>query len=88
MPSGDGLFPAIYALPPLAATDPFDYLNQRVEKIYHDTQAPYLDLLPAFHTIRDPRSLVVSLWDAHPNAKANHLAALAIYDRFLPVWAH
>jgi hypothetical protein len=39
-------------------------------------------------TARDPRTLVVTRWDAHPNAKANHLAAIAIFNRFLPLWVH
>jgi len=86
VPSGGVMFPALYGLPPQSTSYPFEYLNERVDRIYHDMQTPYLDLRPAFATIHDSRTLVVSHWDAHPNAKANHLAALAIENKFLPIW--
>jgi GDSL-like lipase/acylhydrolase family protein len=88
VPTGGVLFPALYGLADHGREYPFEYLHERVGKLYKDTQTPYLDLMPAFLTIRDPRTLVVNRWDAHPNAKANHLAAIAIFNRFLPLWAH
>jgi len=86
VPSGAVLFPALYGLGRKGANYPFDYMNDRIRMIYTVEQTPYLDLLPAFLTIRDPRSLWVSLFDPHPNAKANHLAALAILNKFEPIW--
>lgn len=88
VPSGGVLFPALYGLNQKGANYPFDYMNDRVSMIYTVEQTPYLDLLPAFLTIRDPRSLWVSLFDPHPNAKANHLAATAILNKFLSAWRH
>jgi lysophospholipase L1-like esterase len=86
--NGAVLFPALYGLGQKGAKYPFDYMNDRIRMIYTTEQTPYLDLLPAFLTIRDPRSLWVSPFDAHPNAKANHLAAIAILNRFESVWRH
>jgi hypothetical protein len=88
VPSGGIFFPALYGLDQKGKNYPFDYLNDRVQMIYTVEQTPYLDLLPAFSTIRDPRSLWVSLFDAHPNAKANHLAAIAILNKFEALWHH
>jgi len=84
--SGGVLFPALYGLGRKGANYPFDYMNDRVRMIYTVERAPYLDLLPAFLTIRDPRSLWVSPFDAHPNAKGNQLAAVAILNKFEPIW--
>jgi GDSL-like lipase/acylhydrolase family protein len=86
VPMGGVLFPALYGLGQKGANYPFDYMNDRIRMIYTVEQTPYLDLLPAFLTIRDPRSLWVSPFDAHPNAKANKLAAIAIQNKFEPVW--
>jgi hypothetical protein len=86
VPSGGVLFPALYGLGQKGANYPFDYMNERIRMIYTVEQTPYLDLLPAFLTIHDPRSLWVSPFDAHPDAKANHLAALAILNKFEPIW--
>jgi hypothetical protein len=86
VPTGGVLFPALYGLGQKRANYPFEYMNDRIRMIYTVEQTPYLDLLPAFLTIRDPRTLWVSPFDAHPNAKANQLAALAILNKFEPVW--
>lgn len=88
VPNGAVLFPALYGLRRKGANYPFDYMNERISMIYTAEQAPYLDLLPAFLTVRDPRTLWVSPFDAHPNAKGNHLAAVAILNRFESVWRH
>jgi GDSL-like lipase/acylhydrolase family protein len=84
--SGGVFFPALYGLGPKGAKYPFDYLNDRVRNIYRLEQTPYLDLLPAFLTVRDPASLWVNRFDPHPNAKANHLAAIAILNKFESDW--
>lgn len=86
--NGAALFPALYGLGQKGATYPFDYMNERIRKIYTVEQTPYLDLLPAFLTVRDPQSLWVSPFDPHPNEKANHLTAIAILNKFEPVWRH
>jgi GDSL-like lipase/acylhydrolase family protein len=86
--NGAVLFPALYALGQKGANYPFGFLNDRVSNIYTLEQAPYLDLLPAFLTVHDPPSLLVSRFDPHPNAKANHLAAIAILNRFESLWHH
>ena len=49
-------------------------------------QIPCLDLLPAFSKIKDPRTMWVSPFDAHPNAEANRRVAYEILARFAPVW--
>jgi len=84
--NGGVLFPALYGLGQKAY--PFDYLNDRIRMLYTVEQTPYLDLLPAFSKVRAPRGLWVSPFDAHPNAKANHLAAIAILNQFEPIWRH
>jgi lysophospholipase L1-like esterase len=84
--TGGVFFPALYGLRGGAENYPFDYLNDRVAKIYADAQMPYLDLLPTFLMVPDPGGLFVSHFDSHPNAKANRLAAVAILNHFLSVW--
>ena len=86
VPSGGVLFPALYGLDGQAGDYPFSYLHERVSNVYADLQAPSLDLLPSFRTVRQPRSFWVDLFDPHPNAKANHLAAAAMLKTFLPIW--
>jgi len=86
--NGGVLFPALYGLHPKGANYPFDYLSDRVKQIYTLAQTPYLDLFPAFLTVKDPSSLWVNRFDPHPNARANHLAAVAILNRFQSLWHH
>ena len=88
VPSGGVLFPALYGLRQKGANYSFDYMNDRIRMIYTVEQTPYLDLLPAFLTIRDSRTLWVSPFDPHPNAKANNLAAIAILNQFESLWHH
>jgi len=45
-----------------------------------------LDLLPQFSTYRDPRTMWVSPFDAHPNAIAHRKAAMEILQAFGAVW--
>ena len=88
VPSGGVLFPALYGLGQKETNYQFDWMNDRIRTIYTVEQTPYLDLLPAFLTIRDAQSLWVSPFDPHPNAKANQLAAIAILNKFESIWRH
>lgn len=85
-PCGIVLFPAADAMGPGGSSYPFGYLHERVGGLCADEQIPCLDLLPAFSKIKDPRSLWVSSFDAHPNAMANRRAAQEILQRFGSVW--
>jgi hypothetical protein len=80
------LFPATDAMGPDGSNYPFGYLHERVGTTCASQQIPCLDLLPAFSTIHDPRSLWVSPFDAHPNAMANQRAAGEILRQFAPIW--
>jgi GDSL-like lipase/acylhydrolase family protein len=88
VPSGTVFFPALDAIGPAGHRYPFGYLHDRVRTICVEQQIPCLDLLPAFSTFRDPPSMWVSAFDAHPNAKANRRAAFEILNAFAPVWQH
>lgn len=88
IPNGAVLFPALYGLEGHGAHYPFGFLHERVRKHYEDAQTPFLDLLSTFAPVSQPQSLWVTRFDPHPNAKANRLAAVAIQNRFLPVWVH
>jgi lysophospholipase L1-like esterase len=84
--SGTVMFPAPDALGPHGSKYPFGYLHERVAETCMNQHVPCLDLLPAFSTIADPRTMWVSPFDAHPNAMANKRAAQAILERFRPEW--
>ncbi len=86
VPCGTVLFPAPDAMGPHGANYPFGYIHDRVQTICTDEKITCLDLLPAFSAIRDPRSMWVSPFDAHPNAMANRYAAQEILARFGGVW--
>jgi lysophospholipase L1-like esterase len=88
VPVGVVLFPFPEDIGPNTGNYPFGYLHEHVRAICAEKQIPYLDLLPAFSTFRDPRSMWVSPFDAHPNAKANRRAAFEILNAFAPVWQH
>jgi lysophospholipase L1-like esterase len=88
VPIGVVFFPAPDAMGPNGATYPFGYLHDRARAICAEEQIPYLDLLAPFSTFRPPRSMWVSPFDAHPNAKANRRAAFEILREFGPVWHH
>jgi lysophospholipase L1-like esterase len=83
---GTVLFPAPDAMGPGGSNYPFGYLHDRVQATCASEHVPCLDLLPAFSTIRDPRSMWVSPFDAHPNAMANERASREILRRFAPIW--
>jgi hypothetical protein len=68
------------------ANYPFGFLHDQVKAVCADGNVRYLDLLQAFSTFRDPRSLWVSPFDAHPNAQANRRAATEILRVFASEW--
>jgi lysophospholipase L1-like esterase len=61
---------------------PFPFATDHIRRLAAEAQVPFLDLLPVFETY-DERSLWVSPADPHMNAKANALAADAIYEKIL-----
>lgn len=88
VPSGAVFFPAFDALGSTGGNYPFGYLHAQVRTICADEQIPYLDLLPTFSKFRDTRSMWVSRFDAHPNAKANRWATYEILNAFASAWHH
>ena len=80
------LFPMTDAMGPYGAGYPVGFIHERVRQIAADERIPFLDLLPAFSSYKDPTSLWVSPFDAHPNAMANARAAQEILKAFSPVW--
>src|SRR5207237_5151196 len=80
------LFPMTDALGPYGAGYPVGFVHDRVRQIGADEQIPVLDLLAAFSSYKDPTSLWVSPFDAHPNAIANERAAQEIRATFARVW--
>ena len=85
--TGMVLFPAANEMGRYGSRYPFGYLHERVRYICAEERVPCLDLLPAFSKIRDPRTMFVSAFDAHPNAMANRRAAYEIMTRFGAIWA-
>ena len=83
---GTVLFPAPDAMGPNGSNYPFGFLHERVHATCVSEQIHCLDLLPAFSTIRDPRTMWVSPFDAHPNAMANRRASREILRQFAPLW--
>jgi lysophospholipase L1-like esterase len=83
---GAVLFPAPDAMGPNGSHYPFGYLHERVQATCASEQVHCLDLVPAFSTIPDPRSMWVSPFDAHPNAMANQRASREILQQFAPLW--
>jgi lysophospholipase L1-like esterase len=86
VPSGAVMFPAADAMGPFGANYPFGYLHDRVKATCADAHVPFLDLLPVFSALSDPRSTWVTPSDAHPNAKTNRRAAVEILGAFRSVW--
>ena len=84
---GAVLFPAPDALGPYGRDYPFGYLHEGTARVCENKQVPFLDLLPIYVTVADPRSLWVDPFDAHPNAISNRMAADAILKRFRSVWS-
>ena len=80
------LFPAPDSLGPRGRDYPFRYLHDGTARVCGEKQVPFLDLLPLYSTIDDPKTLWVSPFDAHPNAMSNRLAANAILKSFRSVW--
>jgi lysophospholipase L1-like esterase len=86
VPAGGVLFPAPDALGPNGRSYPFGYLHDGVRRVCADENVGCLDLLPQFSTYRDPRTMWVSPFDAHPNAIAHRKAAMEILQAFSSVW--
>jgi lysophospholipase L1-like esterase len=84
--AGVVLFPMTDAMGPNGSNYPVGFIHDRVRQIAADEQVPFLDLLPAFSTYQDPKSLWVSPFDAHPNAIANARAAQEILHTFAGRW--
>jgi hypothetical protein len=84
--AGIVLFPAANEMGRYGSRYPFGYLHERVWYICAEKRVPCLDLLPVFSKIRDPRTMFVSPFDAHPNAMANRRAAYEIMTRFGAIW--
>jgi lysophospholipase L1-like esterase len=82
------LFPMTDAMGPNGSHYPVGFIHDRVRQIAADQRVPYLDLLPAFSTYEDPKTLWVSPFDAHPNAVANKRAAQEILNAFSASWRH
>ena len=86
MPTGIVLFPATDAMGPNGSGYPFAFLHERLAALCAEEQVPCLDLLPAFSKVKDPRTMWVSPFDAHPNAETNQRAAYEMLVRFSPIW--
>jgi lysophospholipase L1-like esterase len=86
VPVGLVLFPMTDAMGPHGSNYPVGYIHEHVRQISAAAGVPFLDLLPAFSTFADPKSLWVSPLDAHPNAVANRRAAAEILERFGDIW--
>jgi GDSL-like lipase/acylhydrolase family protein len=83
---GAVLFPAPDALGKFGRDYPFGFLHEGTAQVCAEKRVPFLDLLPAYSRIEEPRTLWVSPFDAHPNAMSNKLAATEILQRFGPMW--
>jgi hypothetical protein len=88
VPAGSVFFPETDALGPHGTAYPFHYLHEGVQRACADERVTCLDLLPLFSTFEDARAVWVSPFDAHPNARANRLAAYEILKAFAPAWQH
>lgn len=86
VPAGGVMFPAFYSMTRDPSAYPFRFLDDRVEKIFAAEGVPFLDLLPAFASVRNPASLQITQFDAHPNAVAHRIAAAAIVAAFRQHW--
>ena len=84
--AGALLFPAPDSLGPYGRDYPFRYLHERAAQICAAKHVAFLDLLPLYSTFKDPTTLWVSPFDAHPNARSNRAAADAILAAFGPIW--
>jgi lysophospholipase L1-like esterase len=80
------LFPMTDAMGPGGSHYPVGFVHDRVRQIAADQRVPLVDLLPAFSSYKDPKSLWVSRFDAHPNALANKRAAQEILHAFAGRW--
>jgi len=70
------IFPFLHDL---GDDNPFEQVDEQIEKFCRKENIPVLDLLPVL-TPHAGEGLVVSRFDAHPNELANWYAANAIYE--------
>jgi hypothetical protein len=79
------LFPRL--VPELGGDYPFDYLHERVLAYCAEADMTCLDLRATYAPFAaDMAELHVDRFDAHPNARANALAAQRILEVFGPRW--
>lgn len=79
-------FPGIDAMAGRPHAYPYRYLDDGVRDLCADEKISCLDLLDAYSTFKDARTLWVSPFDAHPNAVANKRAAYEIVRVFGNEW--
>jgi hypothetical protein len=79
------LFPAIDAMS-AGRQYPFRYLDDGVRVVCAEEEIACLDLLDTYAKTKDPRTLWVSPFDAHPNAGANRQAAFEMLRVFGSEW--
>jgi len=69
-------FPFLDALGP---DYPYKGVHEELSRFWQEQGVPHLDLLPVYAGL-SPRELVVNAHDAHPNERANRLAAEALEE--------
>jgi lysophospholipase L1-like esterase len=60
----------------------YRFIHDKLDQVWRELGVPHLDLLPIFEGL-PPSQVTVNRYDAHPNERANQLAAEAI-DKWLP----
>jgi lysophospholipase L1-like esterase len=76
---------AVVTFPLLNALGPnyeYRFIHDKLDQLWRELGVPQLDLLPVYEGL-PPSQLTVNRYDAHPNERANRLAAEAI-DKWLP----
>jgi len=76
-------FPFLDALGP---DYPYKTVHEELDRFWRELGVPHLDLLPLFANL-PARDLVVNAHDAHPNERANRLAAEALEGFLFPASA-
>jgi hypothetical protein len=72
-------FPLLQSLGP---TYEYQFIHDELNQLWRKLEVPHLDLLPIYAGL-PPSQLMVNRYDAHPNERANQLAAEAI-AKWLP----
>jgi hypothetical protein len=76
-------FPFLDALGPDYA---YKTVHEELDRFWREQGVPHLDLLPLYSNL-SPRELVVNAHDAHPNERANRLAAETLESFLFPASA-